>query len=271
MHPLFERFLKERKYLKNVAPTTIEWHTQSLRWLGVEDPTPDNLNDFVMRMRDAGLKPISCNNRIRSVNAYLRWAGIPHRVSRLKEEQRILPVFSPADVKKLVAHKPRGFCPTRLHVLVLTLLDIGCRIGEALELRWVDVNFDDLLLKLHGKGAKDRMVPFSFELRRHLFRWQQRNRCDLVFCTPRGQRISHRNTLRDVKLLCKELGIQAPARTLHSFRHTFASNYLRRGGSVFHLQKCLGHSTLEMSRRYANLLTEDLSAIHEKISLLTTR
>jgi len=51
-------------------------------------------------------------------------------------------------------------------------------------------------------------------------------------------------------------------------RHTFAINYLRKGGSVFHLQKVLGHSSLEMTRRYANLLTEDLQAIHERISLL---
>jgi site-specific recombinase XerD len=51
-------------------------------------------------------------------------------------------------------------------------------------------------------------------------------------------------------------------------RHTFAINYLRKGSSVFQLQKVLGHSSLEMTRRYANLLTEDLQAIHERISLL---
>jgi integrase/recombinase XerD len=74
--------------------------------------------------------------------------------------------------------------------------------------------------------------------------------------------------LRDVKRLCKRLGFQPPARTLHAFRHTFAVNYLRKGGSVFHLQKVLGHSTLEMTRRYANLVTADLSAVHQRISLL---
>ena len=51
-------------------------------------------------------------------------------------------------------------------------------------------------------------------------------------------------------------------------RHTIAVNYLRKGGSVFRLQKMLGHSTLEMTRRYANLMTEDLQAIHQKLSLL---
>ena len=80
-----------------------------------------------------------------------------------------------------------------------------------------------------------------------------------------------RDQLRDVKLLCKRLGIVPPERTIHAFRHTFAVNYLRRGGSVFHLQKVLGHSSLEMTRRYADLVTEDLSAIHERVSLLSSR
>ena len=74
--------------------------------------------------------------------------------------------------------------------------------------------------------------------------------------------------LRAVKNHCDRLGFQPPARTLHAFRHTFAVNYIRRGGSVFHLQKVLGHSTLEMTRRYANLVTADLQAVHEKVSLL---
>jgi hypothetical protein len=54
-------------------------------------------------------------------------------------------------------------------------------------------------------------------------------------------------------------------------RHTFAVNYLRKGGSVFRLQKMLGHSTVEKTRRYANLLAEDLQQIHEKVSLLSGR
>jgi len=58
-------------------------------------------------------------------------------------------------------------------------------------------------------------------------------------------------------------------RTLHTFRHTFATNYLRRGGSVFHLQKMLGHTSLEMSLRYVNLQVEDLQRVHQQVSLLS--
>jgi integrase/recombinase XerD len=121
---------------------------------------------------------------------------------------------------------------------------LGVLGGGATGLRWPDVDFDNLLLKLHGKGAKDRLDPFSFELRCHLYRWKQLNRWDLVFPTRQGQHMGRRNDLRGVKLLCKRLGIVDPARTVHAFRHTFAVNYLRRGGSVFRLQKVLGHSSM---------------------------
>ncbi len=269
MDPRFEQFIKERRYLANVSPRTIEWYEQSLHWLSNPAPDVAALKDFVMRMRGAGLKASSCNCRIRAANAYLRWAGLPLKVPRMKEEQRILPTFSLEDVQKIMRWKPADFCGMRLHVFVLLLTDTGCRSGEATALCWAHVDFDNLLLKLHGKGAKDRLVPFSFELRRLLYRWRQFNQWDIVFPTRQGQFMGRRNELRGVKLLCKRLGIVAPARTIHAFRHTFAVNYLRRGGSVFHLQKVLGHSSLEMTRRYANLVTADLSAVHERLSLLS--
>jgi integrase/recombinase XerD len=55
----------------------------------------------------------------------------------------------------------------------------------------------------------------------------------------------------------------------HAFRHTFATNYVRKGGNVFLLQKSFGHSSLDMSRKYARLTTEDLTAVHNKIGLLS--
>ena len=70
-----------------------------------------------------------------------------------------------------------------------------------------------------------------------------------------------------MKLLCKELGVTVPARTLHSLRHTCALNAIRKGASVFHVQLQLGHSSLEMTKRYVRLQTEDLQKIHHKVSL----
>lgn len=158
-----------------------------------------------------------------------------------------------------------------MHLLVLILLDTGCRITEALTLRVRDLDMDNLLVTLDGKGRKQRVVPFSFELRKTLFRYIrdfERKEDDLLFATSSNTRVSRHVALRLLKALCLRLGFEPPVRTLHACRHTFAVNYLRKGGSVFHLQTVLGHSSLEMTRRYANLVTTDLQAVHEKISLL---
>jgi integrase/recombinase XerD len=193
------------------------------------------------------------------------------KLPQLKEPQLILPTFTATQVSRLVRWKAKGRYQKRLHLLVLFLLDTGCRISEALTLRVNEIDFDNLLVRLDGKGRKQRVVPFSFELRKVMFRYvaDYGRKPDLLLFASRNEtRLGRRVMLRDVKLLCKRLGFTPPARTLHAFRHTFAVNYLRRGGSVFHLQKVLGHSSLEMTRRYANMSTEDLQAVHERVSLL---
>jgi len=265
------QFIKERQYLSNVSPATLEWYTQSLTWLATESPTADDLKSFVMRMRLKGLKATACNCRIRAVNAYLKWAGSPLRVPKLKEPEFILPTFTAPQIKGLIKWKPQNFCDHRLHLLALILLDTGCRISEALALRVQDCDLDNLLVTLTGRGAKQRKVPFSFELRKALYRYT-REYCPhghmLLLGTRDRTQLDRHVMARDMRKLCRALGFDPPARTLHAFRHTFAVNYLRRGGSVFHLQKVLGHTSLEMTRRYANLLTEDLQAVHQKLSLL---
>jgi integrase/recombinase XerD len=278
----FSQFKRERQYLNNVSATTLEWYTHALKWLPSEAPTQDELKEAVLRMREKGLKASGCNSAIRAINAYLHWASpegthkccpqCKHpRIAQLKEEGAILPTFSAVQVRQLVKWKPKDFYPRRLHLLVLFLLDTGCRITEALSLGVSEIDMDNLLVTLDGKGRKQRVVPFSFELRKHLFRYMRdfsRKPNHLLFATGNNAKLGRRNTLRDVKNLCRRIGFEPPKRTQHACRHTFAVNYLRRGGSVFHLQKALGHATLEMTRRYVNLLTEDLQAVHESVSLL---
>ncbi|MGD0629013.1 MAG: site-specific integrase [Terracidiphilus sp.] len=279
----FTEFVRERRYLHNVSPATVSWYTHALKWLPSESPTQAELKDTVLRMREAGLKETGCNAAIRAINAYLHWAsgserkcgaGCTHpRISQLKEPQNILPTLTEAQVKLLVnwKPKPKSLHQQRWHLLSLLLLDTGCRITEALKVRVSDVDLDNLLITLDGKGRKQRIVPISFALRRALQRFItdfNRKPDSLLFATQQGAPVRRMTALRSIKLLCKHLGFDAPVRTLHSFRHSFAVFYLRRGGSVFHLQKVLGHSSLEMTRRYANLVTADLSAIHERVSLL---
>jgi integrase/recombinase XerD len=301
----FLRFVRERLLLHNVTPSSAEWHRQSLRWLRVEEPTRADLNDLVCRMREAGLSASSVNTRIRSVNAYLHWlatyahagyvgndsgvksgvnsevksdgkcgSGCKHlRIARLKEPQNVVSTYTPEQVRLLIQYKPasQNFCQRRLSLLVCTLFDCGLRITEALTLPVSHVDLDNLLLLVTGKGNKQRRVPFSLELRKRIYRFVRDFQLDahtLLFCT-RGHTMLNKDIVRrDVKLLCESLGFASPARTLHAMRHTFGTNYVRKGGDVFRLQKVLGHSSLSTSRIYANLNTEDLSEVHQRLSLL---
>lgn len=281
--PGFQQFIRERQYLTNVSPRTVEWYKNSLKWLPSESPSPEELKDAVMRMREKGLKATGCNCAIRAINAYLHWSsagtekkcgpGCPHlRVPKVKEPELVLPTFTASQIKSLLAWKPKAKCQRRLHLLILILLDTGCRISEALTLRVREIDTDNMLVTLDGKGRKQRIVPFSLELRKALFRYISdfsRKPDSLLLASKNETSLGRRVMLRDVKRACERLGFAPPCRTLHAFRHTFAVNYLRRGGSVFHLQKVLGHSTLEMTRRYANLVTADLQAVHERVSLLS--
>ncbi len=271
MQSRFEDFIRERQYLHNVTPATVAWYRESLKWLPCEDPAQPDLTAAIMRMREKGKTASGCNCTLRAINAYLKWSGSAVKALKLKEPQGVVATFTDTQVAKLIRWKPRAAVDRRVNLLVLLLLDTGCRISEALGLKVSDLDLDNLLVTLDGKGRKRRVVPFSFAFRKAAYRFivdAGRKADALLFAARTEAGLSRNNMLRDVKALCRDLGFQPPARTLHAFRHTFALNYIRRGGSVFHLQKVLGHSSLEMTRRYANLATADLQAVHERVSLL---
>lgn len=279
----FSDFIRERQYLTNVSPSTLQWYKYSLKWLDTESPTQEDLKAAVLKMREKGLKATGCNSAIRAINAYVHWASAgpdvrcspacKHpKISEMKEPQNVLPTFTDKQVRSLVDWKPKGRLERRLHLILLFLFDTGARISEVLKLRVGDVNLDDLLVTLDGKGSKQRIVPISFELRKATHRYTtdfSRRTESLLFATSEETMLDRHNVLHYVKRLCLSLGFRAPARTLHATRHTFATGYLRRGGNVFLLQKVMGHSDLETTKRYAHMTTADLQEAHQRLSPLS--
>src|SRR5262249_46814964 len=128
----------------------------------------------------------------------------------------------------------------------------------------------NLVLRVKGKGEKHRFVPMSFELRKVLYRWLSRHEYALVFPTLQGRRLNQRNLLRDLKVLGNKLGVTGVRVSFHTFRHTFAVNYLRAGGNIYYLSKILGHSSVTTTEVYLRSLgVEDLRAVHDRLSLLS--
>lgn len=287
--PRFQQFIKERQYVLNVSPATLFRYRYALCWLETETPTANDLKAAIVRMRDHGLRVVSVNSHLACIASYLHWAspsgqekcgvGCRHlRVPKLKAEEREPEMFSEAQVKALLSWKPKTPGEHRLATMIAFLFDTGARSDEMLSIKWEDVDFDNLLVLLHGKGRKDRRVPVSLELRKRLFLWKKKQAEDeqlkmrqenlLVFGSRGGTKQGRRNVLRDVKGLCRKLGFEPPARTVHSCRHTTATNFINRGASPFHLMKLLGHTTTKMSARYCHLSTADLQKVHAQVSLL---
>jgi integrase/recombinase XerD len=117
--PLFEQFIRERRYLQNISPSTVSWYSHALKWLPTESPTKAELNETVLRMREKGLKATGCNSAIRAINAFLKWSESPLKIPQMKEPQIVLPTFNAAQVKRLITWKPRSFYERRLHLLAV--------------------------------------------------------------------------------------------------------------------------------------------------------
>src|SRR5262249_32204646 len=150
---LFEQFLQERRYLKNSSEKTIRFYTQSWsafnRYVSPDSQlTKVTLNEFVLRMRQSGLSPTSCNVYIRGMNSFLSWLKENEytqehlKIKQLKEEKKVLETFEERQIKKIIAWKPSGFYQWRLYSLLCLIIDTGIRIEEALTLSRSKVDFD---------------------------------------------------------------------------------------------------------------------------------
>ena len=122
-------------------------------------------------MRQHGLTPGSCNVYIRTVNAFLRWLheeeAVPKRikVTLLKEEQKVIKAFTKEQVQRFVHWHPKTAPDRRLHILMLLLLDTGTRISEVLTLKKENVDLNNLLITVQGKGNKQRTISCVQEQR----------------------------------------------------------------------------------------------------------
>ena len=285
MQELFEMFIKDRRYAKGVSPRTESWYRQS--WHAFHDAlskaSPDALSksDFTPVIEgfcSRGVSPITINTYARAINAFLRWlheeGHCPTlvRIPRLKEPETVVVTFRLEHVQRLIQYRPTCRNQRRAQIMALLILDTGMRLKEVLSLRIGDIDLDNLLVTVRdGKGGKQRVVPISVELRRVLFKYISAHSSvsGLVLCSRDGGSLLQNNVRRDFKAVCSRLKISGVKGGFHVLRHTFAVNYVRNGGDVFRLQRILGHSTLEMTRRYVNLQTEDLQAVHSRLSLLS--
>jgi site-specific recombinase XerD len=156
----------------------------------------------------------------------------------------------------------------RNKAIILTLLDTGLRASELCNATIADLDLINRRLSVIGKGKKRRTVPLCSRTTSIIWRYLT-NRPDyqereLLFVGPVNQPLN-RHVLR--RLICR-IGQRSGVKNAHPhrFRHTFAINFLRNGGNIYVLQEILGHSTLDMVKRYLKLAEQDIGSTHQSAS-----
>jgi len=153
-------------------------------------------------------------------------------------------------------------------LIIRFLLDTGVRVSELCGLRVGDVDLRNHRARVLGKGSKERYVPIGKRLAKAVWRYLATRKVessDPLFIDRAG---SVPITRHAVWRLLKRAGKRAQVAHVHPhrFRHTFAISYLRNGGKEFTLMEILGHSTMEMTRRYARIAQVDIQSDHRRAS-----
>jgi site-specific recombinase XerD len=280
------RFLEDGRFLRNWSPKTVESYDRALKRFqrattttNVTELSKQDLNAFVLSMRQRGLTTGGCNINIRSVNSFLSWAHEqeltePHlKMKVLPNPPRPVNTFSDVDIKRIVHFRPQDDVQRRAWTICVLLLDTGLRISEALTLQRQHVNLEDLNLRVLGKGSRERMVPISAEGRKHLHRWLSKaDKHQLVFGNRRDQQVRYNNIYRDIRELCVAARIDNSTGKVHphNFRHYFAVSYIRAGGDIYRLSRILGHSTISTTQIYLRSMgIEHLREGHSQFSPLS--
>lgn len=166
----------------------------------------------------------------------------------------------------------RTYAGFRDYVLMFLLLDTGMRIGEAVYLKKEQIDFSSNLIYLKSsdtKNRKSRYVPFSQKtnkLLRELIAETEEFESEYTFTTVYGNVIEQARFRQRLKKYGVSAGIKDKRVSPHTIRHTFAKYYLLNDGDVMTLQKILGHSSLEMVRRYVQMTDSDIHNQHGKFS-----
>ena len=187
---------------------------------------------------------------------------------RPKKRRTVISALSQQEMERLLARIPRHtVLGVRDRAMVITLLDTGLRASELCNLRLEDVHLQDGYLKVLGKGDRERIVPVGANAARALMRYIQffrrepaRPGLTNVFLSVHGEEM----TPGALRLLVQRWGRSAAIQgiNVHKLRHTFALQYLMAGGDAFSLQKILGHTSMEMTRNYVNMLADHLVEKH---------
>jgi integrase/recombinase XerD len=272
-----------------LSPLTLAAYRRDLtlyaRWLqrragrGLDTSTEADLLAY-MAERHAATRATTANRRLSVFRRYFRWALREHRVAadptlRLQAARQPLRVprtLTEAQVEALLAAPDTGSpLGQRDRAMLELMYASGLRVSELVALKAVHLALDDGVLRVLGKGSRERLVPFGEEARARLMDYlaQARavilggRRSEALFVTARGEGMTRQMFWRIVKRCAQQAGIPAPL-SPHTLRHAFATHLLNHGADLRAVQMLLGHADIGTTTIYTHVARERLRQLHEK-------
>lgn len=258
-----------------LAPRTIEAYRDDLQhvtaFLGGSpaDATHDQLQAYVAQMRADGRAATTIARRIAALRSFYRHQVLvgarsdsPAADLELPKRRRALPkTLSPGEVERLieaaVGTTPRA---QRDQALVELMYGAGLRVSEAVGLDKTGVDLDGRLVRVIGKGSKERIVPLGRPavdaLRRYLVHGRphldRRHRPDL-FLNAQGGALTRAGTFLILRKLAEKAGLEPERVHPHLLRHSFATHLLEGGADLRSVQEMLGHADLATTELYTHV------------------
>ena len=267
--------------LVGLASNTVKDHKRKLSRLvgycgdcGLNDITPVVIRGFLSDVQAKYELDLATVQRyLVSVKAFFRWVtdegflsfdptkGV--KVGRL--ERKVVRGLCFEEVKVLLARLSSGNSQIecRNRAVVYILVDCGLRLSELVNLRVGDVDVRSGVIRVMGKGSKERLARMGLRAQEALREYMavRDSSVEWLWVNDDKERLNRTGVQQWLRKFGRELGMRLYP---HLLRHTFAISFLRNGANVFECQYALGHSSLEMTRRYCQALGfEDVFKKHE--------
>jgi integrase/recombinase XerC len=287
------QFLQYLRVERGASPHTLKSYREDLsalaEYLADADgkaPAPGSittaeLRGFVSALHEAGYAKTSIARRLASVRSFLRfgqregWAkSNPAKALRNPRKSRKLPHYLSSDEvgKLLVAPQGEAAMAIRDRAILETLYSAGLRVSELVGLTDGDVDLGAGIVRVRGKGKRERLSPIGSYAARALKRWlavrklsprEKQGREAPIFTNKFGARLTTRSVGRMLEKYLKFTGLDQRT-SPHTLRHSFATHLLDRGADIRSVQELLGHKSLVTTQIYTHVSTASLRAAYEK-------
>ncbi len=238
------------------------------------------LRQFIALFMKKGTKKSSIARKLSAIRSFFKYlnregilAGNPARlVSTPRREKRLPAVLTADDAQRLMeapgtTRHDGGDTIFRDRAVLETLYSTGIRASELTGMNREDIDRHDRLVRIRGKGRKERVVPIGQKALDVVDAYlsSRRNSVDpaAVFTGPSGKRLTARTVQRILENYRKSLGLAQKA-SPHTLRHSFATHLLESGADLRAIQELLGHASLSTTQRYTHLNLDSLMETYDK-------